>query len=102
MTREEAIKRIRAGLKKRSGKVWRVRGDSGTAWGWIHISAPQKRLTESGEMTVEDVEELAKLLDVPPVVGTEVLVASGDDYYQEYVDRAEGRVPSVIGKPYWD
>jgi hypothetical protein len=43
--RDEAIKRIRAALKKRSGKQWSVTGGRGTAWGWIEIDAPPKRRT---------------------------------------------------------
>ena len=27
---------------------------------------------------------------------------AASDYYQEYIDRATGRTPSVIGIPYWD
>jgi hypothetical protein len=42
--RDVAIKRIREALKRRSGKAWSVKGDRGTAWGWIHISCPPARL----------------------------------------------------------
>jgi hypothetical protein len=42
-SREATIKRIRAALKNRSGKVWSVKGDKGTAYGWIHISVPPAR-----------------------------------------------------------
>ena len=37
LTRDEAIGRIKASLKARSGKAWSVRGGRGTAWGWITI-----------------------------------------------------------------
>lgn len=42
--RDVTIKRIRAALRQRSGKTWSVRGDRGTAWGWINISCPPARL----------------------------------------------------------
>ena len=41
--RDEAIKRIRAALKRKTGKAWSVTGNRGTAWGWIDIQAPPKR-----------------------------------------------------------
>lgn len=45
LDRDEAIKRIKAALKRRSGKPWSVTGGRGTAWGWIKIDAPPKRCT---------------------------------------------------------
>ncbi len=52
MDRDEAIKRIRAALKRRSGKLWSVTGGRGTSWGWIkhrrasgaaHMAVQQRR-----------------------------------------------------------
>ncbi len=43
--RDEAIKAIRAALKRRTGRAWSVTGGRGTAWGWITITAPPKRRT---------------------------------------------------------
>jgi len=43
MDRSEAIKRIRAALKKKTGKTWSVTGGRGTAWCWLNVSAPPKR-----------------------------------------------------------
>jgi hypothetical protein len=101
MDRDEAIKRIRAGLKKRSGKSWSVRGGRGTTWGWIAIISPPSWQKYPGSMTDDECIELSGLL------GTEahfqgVDVPASDDYRQEYVDRAEGRAPTVYGRPYWD
>lgn len=45
MDRNEAIDIIRKSLKARSGKQWSVKGNRGTAWGWIDIDAPPKRRT---------------------------------------------------------
>jgi hypothetical protein len=44
-TRNEIVQTIRAALRKRSGKPWSVTGGTGTAWGWIKISAPPARRT---------------------------------------------------------
>jgi len=41
--RDEAIKRIRKALTKKTGKSWSVTGGRGTAWGWITVSAPPRR-----------------------------------------------------------
>lgn len=123
--RDEAIREIRAALRRRSGKAWSVTGGRGTAWGWITIEAPPARRTwghrlresalndwpesyegyDTGEpgrsMTPDDQKELAGLLGLESVHGGVGISASNDDY-QEHVDRANGRVPSVIAKPYWD
>jgi len=126
MHRDEAIRLIRAALKRRSGKLWSVKGGRGTAWGWIEIDAPPARRTwhyvETGEKAEDglpvyrevhgpigghtgpdDRQELQQLLDLdhePHFQG--LSIAASSDHYQEYVDRAEGRVPSVAGRPYWD
>ena len=127
MDRNETIKRIRTALRKRSGKAWSVTGGRGTAWGWITIDAPPARRTEhtvkrqgatsdnpedyehkdtgepGGHMTTTERAELAKLLGRDrPVHQQGVSIPAGHDYWQEYIDRAEGRTPSVIGKQYWD
>lgn len=43
LTREETIKRIRAALKRKTGKSWTVRGGRGTGWGWIRVESPPRR-----------------------------------------------------------
>ena len=127
MDRNETIKRIRAALKKRSGKPWSVTGGRGTAWGWINITAPPKRRTghavqkpgtvganpedyeykdtgePNGDLTPGEQDELGRLLGLDnPVCHQGESIPAGHDYWQEYIDRAEGRKPSVIGTPYWD
>ena len=127
MDRNEAIRRIRNALKRRSGKMWSVTGGSGTAWGWIRIDVPPARRTwrnfkpegapdipesyrgnerDTGEPTGHaspaERAELAALLGLESVHDQGVSVPASTDYYVEFVDRAEGRDPSRIGKPYWD
>lgn len=126
LTRDEAIRRIRAALRQRSGKAWSVTGGRGTAYGWIKIDAPPARRTEhtqkrqgavterpedyervdtgepGGHMTAADRKELAALLGLDDVHFQGAKIPAGSDYYREYVDRSEGRTPSVRGEPYWD
>lgn len=99
--RDDAIARIRAALKQRSGKTWSVRGGRGTGWGWIDISAPPKRLDRFGAMSPEDCELLGDLLDMG-VAPYGVQIPASTAYRVEYVDRAEGRPPRRTGTPYWD
>ena len=90
--RDTAIKAIRAALKERSGKAWSVRGGTGTAWGWIRISAAPKRTDAYGRMTVEDAAELGALLGLDGSAHCQgVSVPASSDYRREYVARAQGR-----------
>ena len=104
--RDDAIAAIRAGLRRRSGKAWSVRGGRGTSWGWITITAPPRRQDPEGCMTDEDRVELAELLGLGPAEGRAhwqgVTVPASAQHRHEYIARAEGREPEVIGVPYWD
>lgn len=103
MDRNDAIKRIKDALQRRSGKSWSVTGGKGTAWGWITIDAPPKRRAFGGNMSPVEQQELADLLGLDkPVHSQGVSIPASSGHYQEYIDRAEGRTPSVIGQPYWD
>lgn len=123
--RNAVIARIRAALKARSGKTWSVTGGTGTGWGWIHVDAPPARRTwhwvrqdgvdgdgqtiyrnldtgrPGGHMAPTEQDALAALLNKAVHIQGERIPA-GRDYYREYIDRAEGRAPSVTGSPYWD
>jgi hypothetical protein len=106
VSRDEAITAIRTSLKQRSSKAWSVRGGTGTAYGWITITAPPKRM-DNYLMSREDAKELHQLLGLDFRPGPEtriqhITVPASSDYYREYVDRAAGRTPSINGKPYWD
>ena len=129
MDRNETMKAIKKALERRSGKTWSVTGGRGTAWGWITIDAPPKRRTgrfiekpgvspgaydseryelkntgeAGGYITPEDRAELTRLLGLDsPVHHQGKSIPASHDYYQEYIDRANGQKPSVIGQPYWD
>lgn len=103
---DTAIKAIRAGLQARSGKAWSVKRGTGTGYGWIRISPPPARL-DGYQATEADARELCDLLgfevrDDRWQNFRSVSVVDAGDYRTEYVDRAEGRTPRVIGSPYWD
>jgi hypothetical protein len=124
--RDFAIDTIKAALKKRSGKTWSVTPGRGTAWGWIHIDVPPSKRTwhherppgtpDIPESYILEVNtgkpgggmgpirraELARLLGLDEVHWQGVSIPAASDYYDEYMDRAQGRVPERIGKPYWD
>lgn len=102
--RDQAIRAIRAALRRRTGRAWSVTGGRGTAWGWITVtSPPARRVQPFGYMTDADRRELGEALGlVAPAHAQGVSIPAGHDYRAEYVDRAEGRSPSVIGSPYWD
>lgn len=110
---KEAAKIIKAALRRRTGKHWSVTIKRGTSYGWITVTAPPSRCNYDwkGENpgtghhpSLEDRQHLARLLGLESDFAHPqgVQIPAGSDYYQEYVDRAEGRKPTVLGKPYWD
>jgi len=104
--RNTAIKAIREALKERSGRSWSVTGGRGTAWGWITISAPPRRM-EGMWMSAEDSAELMRLLGRDLAASgreriQQITVPDAGDFRREYVARAQGREPEVIGQRYWD
>jgi hypothetical protein len=100
--RDEATRRIRKGLRQRSVKSWPVMGGRGTAWGWITIDAPPARRTNNGHMTGEERTELATLLGLDSVHHRGQEIPASAACRQEFMDRADGRVPSGLGQPHWD
>lgn len=100
--RDTAIKTIRKALKERSGKSWSVTGGRGTAWGWITIQAPPRRRDRFGSTSPQECAELQHLLQLDYVHDQGVSIPASSDYRKEYVARARGETPEVIGRPYWD
>lgn len=125
--RDETIRRIKVALQRRSGKQWSVTGGRGTAWGWITIDAPPLRRTwgrrekanldgfeldnyedydtgkPGGYTSPAERAELGALLGLNGSVHSQgVSIAASNEYYREYIDRAEGRTPTKIAQPYWD
>src|SRR4051812_15651258 len=87
--RNDAIKLIRQSLRQRSGKAWSVRGDRGSAWGWIKVSSPPARCADQwGTMAEAECKELGELLGLSrPAHHQGVTIPDGSDYRREYVDR---------------
>jgi len=126
MDRKSVIKQIKADLRRRSGKQWSVTGGRGTAYGWLKIDAPPQRRTaifrlkegmndlpgnyeeidtgvaNSGHMTPADREELKALLRLDSIHFQGVDIPASNAHYEEYIDRAAGRIPSKIAEAYWD
>lgn len=100
--RTATIAELRRALKARSGKTWSVTGGRGTSWGWIEINVPPKLQERPGTMTIEQRAELAQLLGLDDVHRQGLMIPASSAYRREYLDRANGRTPSVIAEPYWD
>lgn len=69
------------------------------------LACPKHVCTETcyrASISPADRAELAALLGIERVHPQGVQIASSNDYYVEYIDRAEGREPRAIGTPYWD
>ena len=127
LSRAAVIARIKRALESRPGNRWSGTGGTGTAYGWLHIDVPPARRTwrdrprpgatglgtyaddyepydsgqPGGSMSPAERAELAALLGLDRI-DRNVSVAASHEYYREYIDRAEGRVPRQIATPYWD
>lgn len=98
--RTTVIAVLRQSLRARSGVAWRVYGGRGTAYGWITITAPRADCP-GGVMSETRRADLAALLGVD-VHHQGVHVPASSDYRREYLARARGEAPTVVGRPYWD
>lgn len=102
MTADEAVQKIRAALRSRSQTRWSVRRGSGTASGWIDILPMPKELDEFGQVKQIHVDELNALFGGRVADNNGISIPASAEHRREYVDRANGLAPSVIGVPYWD
>lgn len=99
-TKETAAK-IKTALKARSGKTWSVTVARGSSAGWLTIEATPAHREDFGYTPKALRDELALLLRLDSVHQQGVLIPASSAHYREYIDRAEGRTPSVIAQPYW-
>jgi hypothetical protein len=99
-TRDAAVVRIRKALRARSDKTWSVTAGRATSADWIRITAPRSRRV-NGVMQEADAIALGKLLGLnrPAYAHGEEFPANSASRV-EYIDRAEGRVPSMGGSTY--
>ena len=65
-------------------------------------SPPARRVQPFDYISDADAAELARLLGKESIHCQGESIPASHDYYAEYIDRAEGRAPSVYGRPYWD
>ncbi len=126
--RNQIMKEMKKRLELRSGMKWSVRGGKGTAYGWLHISAPPSRkkyrhidkvigVNIRGREIYEEVFDEAAEYGSPGPVDRHILalllnkdhrsngdwgVPSSRAYYVEFLARCAGRIPSVNATPYWD
>lgn len=107
--RDDTIKRIRDGLKRRSGHVWSVKGGRGTAWGWISVTTPPAQQLKHGRHGMSRGETIAlrRLLgyadDDATIVGSGGWSIPGSSaYYRDAIKRAETGASDENPKPYWD
>lgn len=98
--RNMTIDAIRVALKNRSDRKWSVRGGTGTAWGWITITAPPAR-RDGSSMTDDDRRELGRLLHMD-VHHQGASIPAQSDFRAEYIARARGNAPTVYGEAQWD
>ena len=103
ISRNQAIKEIKEGLKARSGFAWSVSGGRGTGYGSITIRARKPRaIDDYGRLSEEDRERLAELLGLDKVSSQGVLILPNNNYYAEYIARAKGEKPTAYGFQDWD
>jgi hypothetical protein len=91
MDRKEAVKRIKAGLKAKTGKTWSVTGGRGTAWGWLRIQAPKSRRVSHEVNPEHDGFERTDrfMLRTGSTPWIEYVSDDGDDWYTSDADVAE-------------
>jgi hypothetical protein len=100
--RNSTIAAIKASLKARNMN-FSVTGGRGTTWGWITIDL----MPATYKAFANDPDAIrAASRTMRGYFGLEgsqyINIPAGNDYYREYMDRAAGRTPIKLGKPYWD
>lgn len=113
INRADAIKSIKVGLKKLTGRSWNVSGNRGTAYGYINIDAPKARrnfdsygkLLEQVDsyayMGLEDRRALAQVFKCGDTVHFQGMVCSPDE--REFtVAAAEGRIKPCANGNGWE
>lgn len=97
--RDTTIAELRTQLRARTGRVWSVKGQRGTAWGWIDITTPPRRRVD-GRPPAADVEILVEIFGHMASSGT-LSIAASRDHYREALQNAHNLSPEEA-QPYWD
>ncbi|MEU1827450.1 hypothetical protein ABZ502_34190 [Streptomyces abikoensis] len=88
---------LRAGLRSNTGKHWSVTCKPD---GWLHITTALQRRTSDREITMPERIELAKALKMPvhTVSAHGVSIPPDNGWRAEFLDRAHGKNPRVLGE----
>lgn len=62
---DQFTKTLRQLLRERTGRDWSVTRGRGTAYSWVRITAPKKRLVQYGYLSVEDQIILSSVFGTP-------------------------------------
>ena len=95
LDRNEVIKRIKAALKRKTGKTWSVTGGRGTGWGWITVQAPKSR-----RISVRDNPAYVDPWETPGELRYfEYTRENGDNHYTSRAACAELALAFGLSKP---
>ncbi|MFE3631578.1 hypothetical protein [Streptomyces goshikiensis] len=88
---------LRVGLRAQTGKHWSVTRKPD---GWLHITTSLQRRTAGRTITAPERAELAKALQMPVQSISEhgVAVPPDNGWRAEFMDRAHGKAPRVLGE----
>jgi hypothetical protein len=98
--RSAVTKLIKTFLKARTGRTWSVTGGTGTAYGWLHIKAPQARL-DGYRASMDDKVMLALALGLEHPTEDFSVAASGG-HWLAALQRAAGLEVTGSEAQYWD
>lgn len=84
LDRKEVVKRIKAALKRKTGKSWSVHGGKGTSWGYITVEAPKSR-----RISYRENPDCADLFNAPWAERVIEYRSDGANYNTSLADRTE-------------
>jgi len=95
LDRNEVVKRIKAALRRKTGKTWSVTGGRGTGWGWITVQAPKSR-----RISVRDNPAYVDPWETPGELRYfEYIRENGDNYFTSRAACAELALAFGLDKP---
>jgi hypothetical protein len=101
LDRNDTIAALRTELKNRTGQAWSVIGGTGTAWGWIKVTAPPKRREGFSQMSAADVATLEGVFG-ERIHEQGLSIPDSSDYRRNYLDAVRGLAVTNPARPYWD
>ncbi len=103
MTRADAIRRIKAALRTRTGRAWSVTGGRGTAYGWIHVASFEREF-DGWQMTEEHRAILGRIFhrDGSPVPCQYYSIDPGNQEYAVALAEGAADAQGLYRAPGWD